>query len=457
MRRRVFVTTATGGLSTRTAPVGGGVAVLEALYPFLAAAPGLETWVLQPGPADGEVRAQGLQRVTLRVASLAGRSAEALLALDERGYARFAFEWEAALARFFERVDPTGAVVVANDVSEGPPFEELARRGFAQLVLYHVVVGEFFARQYLRAGRAIGLSAPTAARWWRAAERTGLARLQPRLLELVWRKESQAARCAAGVVPSAAMARELAAIYPWTGIAQRTHVVPWGVIGAPAPARRARRAEVLARLGLAPERFVLLTLSRISREKRLELAVRALRRLERESPALADRLALVVAGAPAYMGGRATLERLEREAARLERVHVRFAGYVADDARWELLSCSDLLLSTSSYEAYGLSIAQALASGTPALATDHQGARAILDGRPELGGVVRARERELARALRAAVDDASPEGRRAAAAWGRANGFEHAAQRLLELVRAAQPADVSRSAPADRENTRATR
>lgn len=441
---RLFVTTATGVLSTDSAPVGGGVAVLEALLPHLAARDGLEPVVLRPGArSTTTATADGVAVRELAVPTLADGDRDRLLALDERAYARFALEWERALGRHFEGVDPDGAVVLANDVSEGPPFARLAARGFRQAVIYHVVVGEFFARRYLRRfGR--GPKAATAARWWRRGARLGLRRVLPRLLDLVWTKEEAAARHATAICPSPDLAASLAALYPASGVPERTHVVPWGVIGAPDPARRDRRAATLARHGVDPGRRVLLTLSRLSPEKRLELSLDALRELERVAPDDARGLALVVAGAPAYMGGAAYARALERRARALRLVAVRFVGYVGGDAKWDLLSAADLFLSTSSYEAYGLGIAQALASGTPVVATEHEGARAILTGL-DAGRIVPARAPALAAEIRRA--GAQAESRRArAVAWGAAHPFDLAAERVSAILLDGELAEPRRAA-----------
>ena len=455
--RKVYVTTATGGLATRSAPVGGGVAVLEALVPYLAARPDLEVVLVRPGAVDRcELRMEAVGAVTeieLAVPALAGGDPAVLLELDERAYARFALDFERALGRFFAARAPRAgeaALVLANDVSEGPPFAELAALGFAQVVLYHVVVGEFFARQYLPLGGRPGV-ARAAAGLWRAAERSGLARFAPELARLVWTKEAAAARHAHAVVPSPASARALAELYPASGVAARTAVVPWGVLAGPAaergpdPARRARRAETLRTLGVDPGRFVLTALSRLSREKRLELALAALARLERADPACARRLALTIAGAPAYMGGEACARELERRARRLELVDVHFLGYVVGERKWDLLAASDLFLSTSSYEAYGLGIAQALASGTPAVATAHAGAEAIFAGSDGAapGWIVRPSARSLGAAIQSAAGADLALARHAAAAWGATRGFEHAARAVAEVVEralAARPA-----------------
>lgn len=434
---RLYITSATGALSTADSPVGGGVAVLEALLPRLERA-GIEYTLLTPGAADRD----GPGRRTLAVPTLQGASvsasedaAERILHLGERDYARFALEWEAALGRFFAAEASAGAVVLANDVSEGPPFGTLREMGFRQIVIFHVVVAEFFSRRYLR-GLPIG--AAGAASIWRAAERLGLTGVAPRIARLVWEKEGAAAEHAdALVVPSAPLADSLAACYPQAATGARTQVVEWGVIGEPDPGRRERRAETLAAIGADRNRFQLLTLSRISPEKRLDLLLEALSIIERESPATAQHLELTIAGAPAYMGGDAHFARLRRQARRLRYIPVHFPGYVSGALKWDLLAAADLLCSPSAYEAYGLTIAQALGSGTPVLAADHEGAQATIT--PQAGWIARGGAAAFAAAIRraAAARETGELGamRKAAAAWGAAHDFSEAASRIIRLVR----------------------
>lgn len=435
---RLYVTAATGALSSATAPVGGGVAVLEELLPRLAAR-GLAITLLRPGAERASRDGAGWRVEELPVASLRAREPEALLALSERAYARFALAWEEALGGFLDGVEPAGATVLANDVSEGPPFAHLAARGFRQVVLYHVVVGAFFARRYLAPWLGPLGSPARAAGAWRAARALGLARALPRLLRLVWEKEEAAARHAHAVVPSRALADELAACYPASAVAERTSVVPWGVLGAPdARTRdglRAERPRTLAELGIDPGRLVLLTLSRISGEKRIDRLLDALVRLETSDPHAAQRVALVIAGAPAYMDGARTHALLQERATRLRHAIVRFAGYATTERKWRLFAAADLFGSPSAYEAYGLSIAQAFAAGTPCLACDHQGARELVA--PGRGWLVPARgdvPRALAGALREALGaDLAPR-RAAARRWADEHPFERAADTVAALL-----------------------
>ena len=422
---RLYVMAATGALSAESAPVGGGVAVIEALLPHLREQ--FDVTLLTPGRREN--RSPGRQ--TLPVPTLAQAGPERLLSLNARSYARFALEWEAALDHYFNDLDPRDAVVIANDISEGPPFERLASRGFRQIALFHVVVADFFARRYLPIG------APAAARAWRTAERLGLAAAAPKIARLVWRKEAAAARFAdACIVPSRPLADALAACYPGSGVEQRTRVIPWGVIGDPDPARRDQRAKALDALGIDRNRFLIATLSRISPEKRIELLLRALARIERESPSTADQLAVAIAGAPAYMGGASYLERLKREAASLIRVQPTFTGYLSGSRKWDLLAAADLFASPSSYEAYGLSIAQALASGAPTLAAPHAGANAIIT--QSTGWLAPPTQKAWAARIRRAHAERQTgrhhPRRQAASRWASHHPVDHAAHQIAHLI-----------------------
>ena len=427
---RLYITSATGALSAANAPVGGGVAVLEALLPHLERE-SLDYTLLTPGPAD----ASAPHRRTLAVPTLRGAADDRLLHLSEREYARFALEWEAALGEFFANLPPDGAVVLANDISEGPPFRALREQGFRQIAVFHVVVAEFFARRYLR---RLPIRAPQAAALWRGAERLDITRFAPDIARLVWQKEGQAVQHAdALLLPSAPLAASLAACYPQADPAPRAQVIEWGTIGEADPSRREQRPAALTTIGADRNRFQLLTLSRISPEKRIELLLEALEIIERQSPSTAQRLELTIAGAPAYMGGEAYLKRLRAQARSLREIPVHVPGYISAPLKWDLLSAADLFCSPSIYEAYGLTIAQALSAGTPVLAADHEGAQAIIT--PEIGWIADGRPVEFAAAIRRALA-ARETGelramRRSAARWGAAHDFSHAASRIIQLVR----------------------
>ena len=433
---RIFLTSATAALNTDAAPVGGGVAVLEALIPHLQSAQ-FEVTLLTPG---AEQAREGI-RQTLPVATLSERSQadpERLLQLNARDYARFALQWEAALDRYFADIDPRDSVVLANDTSEGPPFAQLHRNGFRQMALLHVIVSEFFSRRYIAQPTGLPLSGQHLSALWRTLNRLGLESHAPPVARLIWAKEAELARFVdAPIAPSHGVAQSLTDCYPESRLAQRPRIIPWGVIGAPQLDLRSARRETLRSLGTDPNRFTLLTLSRISPEKRIQLIIDALRLIEQQSPATAERIQLVVAGAPAYMGGRDYERRLRRAAQQLKLAEVHFVGYVSGIQKWALLAAADAFCSPSYYEAYGLTIAQALASGTPAISAPHDGARAIMSA--ELGWIADPTPRAFAAAIRRALH-ADETGhiqrfRTAAAAWGAQHPFRSAAVQLIEIAR----------------------
>ena len=428
---RIYLCSATGGLTTDVAPVGGGVAVLEALIPHLLSA-GFDVTLLTPSDVE---RHDGIHQ-QLPVPTLAQAEPDRVLQLDARSYARFALEWEAALGAYFADVDPVDTVVLANDTSEGPPFAQLKEHGFRQMALLHVIVSEFFSRRYLSQPTGIPLRGHHLSALWRFAERRGLTTRAPDIARLIWQKEQDLARCVdAPIAASTPVARSLAQCYPGTGVARRTQIVPWGVIGDANPDLREHRRATLHEIGADPNRFTLLTLSRISPEKRIELAVDALKLIERQSPSTADRLQLIIAGA--YMGGVAYDQRLRRAAEPLTRAEVHFPGYVSGDLKSRLFAAADAFLSPSYYEAYGLTIAQALASGVPVIAAPHAGARATLDGRQ--GWIAQPTPSAFGAAIRRALHaDETGEitrQREAAAGWGSQRPFSIAAARLSEIAR----------------------
>lgn len=430
---RIFICSATGALTTDAAPVGGGVAVLEALIPHLARSE-FDVTLLTPGATE---QLEGI-RQQLPVPTLARVEPDRILKLNARRYARFALEWESALADYFADIDPTDSVVLANDTSEGPPFAKLHQNGFRQMALLHVIVSEYFSRRYVSQPTGIPIRGPHLSALWRLVERRGLTNHAPDIARLVWAKERNLARYVdAPIAPSAPVARSLADCYPGTGVARRTEIVPWGVIGESKPGLREQRRDTLRDIGADPNRFTLLTLSRISPEKRIELAVDALKLLEQQSPQTAERVQLIIAGGPAYMGGESYHRKLQQEATTFRRAEVHFPGYVGADLKWRLFAAADVFLSPSYYEAYGLTIAQALASGVPVIAAPHAGARGTIDDRH--GWIAEPTPQAFAAAIRRALhsDETREINRRrqAAAKWGRERPFDVAADRIIGIAR----------------------
>jgi glycosyltransferase involved in cell wall biosynthesis len=115
--------------------------------------------------------------------------------------------------------------------------------------------------------------------------------------------------------------------------------------------------------------------------------------------------------------------------------HVRLAGAVPDDDLPSLYAGASVFVLPSLYEGFGLPLAEAMAAGVPAVASDLPALR-------EVGGeTVRYAAPEdaasFADAIRAALDDREGSLLRAAAARGRARRFrwDETAQRTLEVYR----------------------
>lgn len=115
--------------------------------------------------------------------------------------------------------------------------------------------------------------------------------------------------------------------------------------------------------------------------------------------------------------------------------HVRLAGAVPDEDLPSLYAGASCFVLPSVYEGFGLALAEAMAAGVPAVASDLPALR-------EVGGeTVRYAEAQdaasFAAAIRTALDDREGSLLRAAAARGRARRFrwEETAQRTLEVYR----------------------
>jgi glycosyltransferase involved in cell wall biosynthesis len=144
-------------------------------------------------------------------------------------------------------------------------------------------------------------------------------------------------------------------------------VIPWGVDAKrfrPAGDRRAVRAA----LGWRPEELVLFTARRLVPRMGLAQLIRGVGFASRSRPALR----LVIAGQGPM---RDQLEELARRAAG----RVDFAGFVPDEDLPRYYQAADLfVLPSLALEAFGLTILEALACGTPVLATNRCAAPEIL-------------------------------------------------------------------------------
>ena len=355
---RVVYTAAHGGFARDNVPLGGGGAVCDHL---------VDEW--------SRTKSFELEVVTPAILGAQAPSGRDLVAFGERAYARFCRAFERAATAHILRRDPTSAVVLVNDVSEGPDFAMLAGRGFRIFTIYHVDVVAYIASIYLR-----GWVRPeTTVRWYRR-----LRPLLPSIAKLIWEKQESSVRYSRGlIVPSGGMRRILLRCYPEYP-PENIHVVPWGVwdrVESPGDAVLLRRE-----YGVSDDALVLLALSRISPEKGQDLLLQALIEWERGRDFPERPLWLFICGEAAYMQGRRYLERLNSLAARVRRTRVVFPGHVTGDRKRAFFALADLYVFPSRHESYGLTLLEALAAGLPAVCLDHEGARSVM--REEFGRIV---------------------------------------------------------------------
>jgi glycosyltransferase involved in cell wall biosynthesis len=192
----------------------------------------------------------------------------------------------------------------------------------------------------------------------------------------VFRKQKAAVDCSdLLIVPSRGMGRMLARCYS-PAVRDRTLVVPWGMWrNALAAHADADAAWLRAHHHIEPETRVLMTLSRISPEKGIDLLLSALRRLERE---LDFDVCLFICGEPAFMRGASYGRKVRALASRLRKVRVFFPGYLSADDKQAYFKLADLFVSPSRHESYGLTIVEALQAGLAVLASDHYGVEEVL-------------------------------------------------------------------------------
>ena len=183
-------------------PLGGGAAVFEHL---------VEEW--------SRTRPFELTAVTPAILGTSAPSGGDLVKFGERAYARFCREFERASTAEILRHDPEQTVVLANDISEGPDFAELAAHGYRVYSIYHVDVVAYVAAIY--------------GRGWIAPETTvrlygRLRRFLPEIAKLVWEKQEASVRHSRGlIVPSEGMREVLLRCYPDCPF-EKIHVLPWG-------------------------------------------------------------------------------------------------------------------------------------------------------------------------------------------------------------------------------------
>ena len=202
---------------------------------------------------------------------------------------------------------------------------------------------------------------------------------------------------------------------------QRVEVAPLGVdLDRFHPARRERDAAALGELGVSGARYALYA-GRFAREKELEIVLRAWPEVERRTG-----VGLVLVGA----GAARRRLMVEPGAAR-----VTWLPFEPDRARFaRLVASAELYVAPGPFESFGLSAAEAMASGVPVLSVD---AGAVPEQVvPSGGGAVYPRGDAAGAAWAACAlldGDLATAGRRARA-WAEARlGAGAACDRLLRL------------------------
>ena len=250
--------------------------------------------------------------------------------------------------------------------------------------------------------------------WRKAVRRLVVPRLARRSAgALVLGTLSRASLVASGIPPERV----------WV-FANTVDVASWE---AEADRLRERRDDLRARLGVAPEDLVVLSVARLAPEKRLDVLIRAAAEL-RERP-----VAVVVAGSGPERGG---LEQLAHERG----VRVTFTGDVDQAALQELYVAADVFALLSGWEPWGVVVNEAAACALPLVLSDQVGAAPdlLLDGENGVlvpAGDVRAAAAALGRlaadpAFRAAAGARS---REVAAGWG----YEPSVDAFVQAVRVA--------------------
>ncbi|MET9438306.1 glycosyltransferase [Streptomyces sp. NPDC006551] len=188
--------------------------------------------------------------------------------------------------------------------------------------------------------------------------------------------------------------------------------------------RPGRRSTVLRAKHVDGERVLLLLCSRLSVEKRPGTALDALAELRGRG----IRAALVVAGDGPLRGA---LERRARE----ERLPVRFLGHVADrEALADLQAAADVCLAPGPAETFGLSALEALACGTPVVASASSALPEVLG---DAGACAPDDPAAFARAVLDLLNRPEPERRAAARARAELFGWNRSVAAFLQAHDAA--------------------
>jgi len=226
--------------------------------------------------------------------------------------------------------------------------------------------------------------------------------------------------------------------------ADKIAVVPCGVdldLFHPIPQNEAKQV-----LGIPSERCVILFVGRIEPLKGIDTLLRAIALLAPEMPCWQDELAVIIIGGAPGAG----IEQVNAELDRLERLRadlgieelVTFQGAKDQDTLVYYYSAAQMVIMPSHYESFGMVALEAMACGTPVVASKVGGlAYNVRDG--QTGFLVPGGDAEaLAARIRLLLQDHALRQQlgEQAAHWAQAYGWPVIASQMASLYREAQPA-----------------
>ncbi len=230
--------------------------------------------------------------------------------------------------------------------------------------------------------------------------------------------------------------------------AAKISVVPCGVdlnLFRPIPQEEAKKV-----LGLPQERCIILFVGRLEPLKGIDTLLRAIARLAPEMPCWRDELAVVIIGGAPGAG----IEQADAERSRLERLRaelglqdlVTFQGAQAQDTLVYYYSAAEMVVMPSHYESFGMVALEAMACGTPVIASKVGGlAFSVQEGKT--GYLVPSGDAAtMADRIRLLLKDPDLRQRlgRQAARWAQRYGWPAIADRLLEVYEQVQPCTQAR-------------